>query len=316
MARSAGQPVPRATVRVWGAEAASPAYLQALQVWGASVEGGELGRVADRRVFFNSHACGPLVVAGTSPLPTSAQTAGTGALWLLQPSAAWLEPPSCLVRLLASTAGLSHGLRLMDIRAQAAGRVSVNIDFAGPANAGDFTVALADALDLTRRIAGPIESVAASTSSGDSSGNLSAGPLPALSALGAAGGDLVARIVCEDGSVAALRVSIGGVWKRAVSINGAFGQIELRLGELQWRAPGGEVVEQTEVAGFTLNDAVAASFEPTAPPVDCSVLAIDCEAACLSAITGDVESPARMRAALGVSDQVQAAMISPIFTRR
>ncbi len=316
MPRQAGQSTARSTVGVWCDGRTPAAYSQALRGWGATVEVPGEGRATDRRVFFNDHAPGQLVVSGSGPLPTLGQTAGTGSLWLLQPSAAWLEPPACPVRLLASTASLAHGLRLMDIRAQATGRVSISIDFSGPQDAGDFTVALADALDLVRRIAGPIESVAASISGGGVSGTMSAEPLPALSALGVGGGDLVARIGCEDGSVGALRVSVGGEWKRHVSINGAFGQIELHLGELSWRGPGGALVEQTEMTGPTLESAIAASLEPSAPLVNCAVLAIDCEAACLSAITGDVERPARMCAALGVSDAVQAAMISPIFTRR
>jgi hypothetical protein len=127
-------------------------------------------------------------------------------------------------------------------------------------------------------------------------------------------GDLSANLRFADGRAASLAISDqGGRWNRTVTLIGPAGRLRFFDDGFEWLAPDGRKVDEsrkTRERGASPSHAVAAAADsiarildpgtPESPPPDHVGLLAMCQAALLSARTGQPESPATIRRMAGV----------------
>jgi hypothetical protein len=189
---------------------------------------------------------------------------------------------------------------------------TVAISQRGGAGQGSLAAKLYDAMDLTHALLGDAESIDAANAGPVSASGVRLAPGERLRALR---GDITANIRCGSGRSVSLALSdSAGRWFRGVTVVGQGGTLRLDDKSFEVIGPDGETADRSrsrvssgaegsaEGAGAAVAEQIAQMFDPRAAgvaPGGAVELAM-CEAALLSARTGQPESPATILRMAGV----------------
>lgn len=170
----------------------------------------------------------------------------------------------------------------------------VNVAFRSGPGQGTLHARLFDAMATVAAVCGPIERLNAGL----------AGPLPSVpDDLSDLHGHLTANVRFKSNRCASLSLSdTAGIWFRGITVLGPGGCLRINDDGFEWIDPEGKTIDSQasprhsapgELAGrqmIRLLDQAA----PAEPPLDVSHLLACCEAARLSCLTGQDESPQRL----------------------
>ncbi|MCK4873564.1 MAG: hypothetical protein KAS72_12640 [Phycisphaerales bacterium] len=175
----------------------------------------------------------------------------------------------------------------------------VNVSFRAGHGEGSLAARLYSALDVVNRLCGQAEQIDAAMAG-------PGGSLPETLAL--MHGHLTANLRFPENRAACIAVSdLAGQWSRGVTILGEGGCLRIADTRVEWIGQDGQVIDEASVDDVvSLGDLIATHIDraldprmPIDPPADHATILAVCEAALLSARTGQSESPRKLRKLIG-----------------
>jgi hypothetical protein len=196
----------------------------------------------------------------------------------------------------------SPGFREAELMLPTFGEVrSVNVSFRAGPGEGSLAARLYSGMDIVHRLCGQAELIDAAMA------GTPGGTIPER--LAGITGHLTANLRFAENRAACLAISdLGGRWSRGVTVLGEGGCLRIDDTSAEWVGTHGQVLDESKKAGLeTLADLVAAHLERILdqkavldPPTNHAVVLAMCEAAVLSARTGQSESPRKLLHLAGV----------------
>jgi hypothetical protein len=194
----------------------------------------------------------------------------------------------------------SEGFRAAETFLPAFGEVRcVNVSFRAGPGEGSLAARLYSAMDVINRLCGQAEQIDAAIAG-------PGGTIP--ESLGSVQGHLTANLRFPENRAACVAMSdLGGAWSRGVTILGEGGCLRITDHSAQWIGPEGQIIDEViadrvtsvgKLIGWYIDRSLDPVLPADTPPDHVGVLAL-CEAALLSARTGQGESPRKLRRLAG-----------------